>query len=193
MLLIVLAYWYGCITTFNHVKRNNVSKYPQIFKHKDLENSPGYRISFPVTDLWKTAGRFSRFRQPFPSRVRFSIFPLSAFTVTAKIKGAYTREIGYKEQTERNRCNWGRSRASFLSFSLRFSWDSSFPREIVSKKMAKITSDTALFSTGSVNLYIYTGRPFIHGNVNPFLFRSDYRSPSLPLSSFFLSVFPPFL
>jgi len=35
--------------------------------------------------------------------------------------------------------------------------------------MAKITSETALFSTGIVNLYIH-GHPFIHCNVNPFLF-----------------------
>lgn len=65
------------------------------------------------------------------------------------------------------------------------SWGPSFPREIVSEKMAKITSETALFSTGSVNLYIH-GRPFIHSNVNPFLFHSTVPlSPSLPLSSSF--------
>lgn len=124
---------------------------------------------------------------PFSILYASSIFlPGPALTVTAKGKGTYTQEIGYKEQTERNRCNWGES-VFFLFRSLSFfvSWGPSFPREIVSEKMAKITSEIALFSTGSVNLYIH-GRPFIHSNVNPFLFRSNRPFPLLSFSLSFL-------
>lgn len=54
--------------------------------------------------------------------------------------------------------------------------------------MAKITSETALFSTGSVNLYIH-GRPFSHSNVNPFLFRSNCSLPFLSSLFFVLLIF----
>jgi len=59
--------------------------------------------------------RWGNPHQTFSSR---SSIPFFALAVTAKRKRTYTREIGYKEQTERNRCNWGRVGHVFLFFFL---------------------------------------------------------------------------
>lgn len=144
------------------------------------------RISFPAVDLWKAARRFSALvRLPFPILYAPSIF-LSGLVLSRwprKEKERILKRLVIKSKQkgidviEVSRGHLSLSFSVPPSLSHFVSWGPSFPREIVSEKMAKITSETALFSTGSVNLYIH-GRPFIHSNVNPFLFRSN-RPPSL--------------
>lgn len=142
-------------------------------RYKDFtKKSRRCRISFLVVDLWETVTRSFTLSSPTFSPLLLVFFSGLVLEVTAKGKGAYTRERLVIKSKQKGIDVIEVGSDIFLSlcfFSFSVSRDSSFPREIVSEKMAKITSETALFSTGMVNLYIH-GHPFIHCNVNPFLF-----------------------
>lgn len=163
-----------------------------VLRYKFIKKSRRCRILFPL--ICEKRQDDPRSRSPtFPYPVllcSFYIF-LSCLTLSRwprKEKERILKRLVIKsKQKGIDVIEVSRSFSLCFFFFLRLVGPPSFPREIVSEKMAKITSETALFSTGSVNLYIH-GYSFIYSNVNPFLFRL-VRSPLSPPSPFSFSVF----
>lgn len=172
------------VATFNHVKRNGGESSTQrtFYANNDCK-SPRLRATV-YKDLYKSRHYIESHFQSLicekrredscsPCATAFSelcalsfslYFFRSALTVTAKRKERILERLVIKsKQKGIDVIEVGSDVSLSFTLSLTLSlspWDLSFPREIVSEKMAKITSETALFSTDSVNLYIH-GHSFI--------------------------------
>jgi len=141
------------ITLLTNILRNRLkvflSRYVRIYKIVASSNL--------ISRLLISEKRWAdpRVRQPFSSR--FSN-PLFALAMTAKRKRTYTREIGYKGQTERNRCNWGRAGHLFLCLFFFFFLSShgtrAFHEKLYPRKWQR-SRQILHYSAPAKSIYIY--------------------------------------